>query len=69
MNGYEKMRYKAFQKVKGIKLGTKFSGVPPAKKIEEQNDIYMKKSFIWGDIGDIYFKLPQGQEALKETFI
>ncbi len=69
MNGYEKMRYKAFQKVKGIKLGTRFSGVPPARKIEETNDIYMKKSYIWGEIGEIYYKLPHAQEALSGSFI
>jgi hypothetical protein len=30
MNGYENLRYKAFRKVKGLKFGSIYSGVPPA---------------------------------------
>jgi hypothetical protein len=39
-------------------MGSKYSGVPASSKIAESNDIYPKKSFMWGDIGDIYFQLP-----------
>ena len=35
MNGYEQMRYKVFKKVKGIKMGSKYSGVPAMSKIQE----------------------------------
>ena len=69
MNGYEKLRYKAYKKVKGMKLGSKFSGVPAASRILDKNEIYPKKSYIWGEIGNIYFSLPEPHEAYKESFI
>lgn len=58
MNGYESLRYKAFRKVNGLKFGSAYSGVPAAKQIHEKNDIHPKKSYIWGEIGELYFDLP-----------
>lgn len=55
MNPYEQFRYRLFKRVKGLKMRTKFSGVPYVEKRLVSNDLYPKKSYSWGDIGEIYY--------------
>ena len=69
MNGYETLRYKAFRKVKGLKFGSSYSGVPTSKLVYEKNNIHPKKSYIWGEIGEIYYDLPPPADIYKESFI
>jgi hypothetical protein len=57
MNGYEHMRYKLFRKVKGLKFGSEFSGVPRTRQVFVTRDLYPKRTHRWGEIGDLYFKL------------
>lgn len=69
MNGYEHMRYKIYRKVKGLKFGSEFSGVPRARQAFASRDLYPKRSHRWGDIGELYYKISPPQEAFKESFI
>jgi hypothetical protein len=69
MNSYERLRYKAFRHVKGIKFGSDYSGVPYSKELIVKKDLYPKKSYIWGDVGELYYNLPPAHEAYKESFI
>jgi len=69
MNGYEAMRYKLYRRVKGIKFGSEYSGVPYSRELVIKKDLYPKKSYLWGDIGEIYYNLPPPHEVYKESFI
>ena len=69
MNGYEKMRYKLFKKAKGLKFGSEYSGAPYARELYANKDLFPKKSYIWGDLAFLYFKLQQPDEAFDESFI
>jgi hypothetical protein len=69
MNKHEKLRYSLFKKAKGIKFGSGYSGVPYSKEMVVKRDLYPKKSYLWGDVGELYFDLPPPQEIYKESFI
>ncbi len=58
MNNYEKLRYKLYKRVKGIKFGSEYSGVPYQTDKYVKRDLYPKRSYLWGDIGELYFDLP-----------
>lgn len=69
MNPYEHFRYQLFKKVKGLKMGSVSSGVPYVAAIHVRNDLYPKKSYAWGDVGELYYKLPKMEEATEESFV
>lgn len=68
MNPYEHFRYRLYKRVRGLQMRSKYSGVPYVEKIYVNNDMYPKKSYIWGDIGEIYFDLPKMEEANATKF-
>lgn len=68
MNGYERMRYKIYRKVKGLKFGPSRTGVPYAKDFYAKKDAYPKKSYHWGEIGELYFNLPRVETSFNESF-
>jgi len=69
MNAHERLRYKLFRKVKGIPIGSKYSGVPLMKTFVERRGIYPKKSYNWGDMGMLHYKLDSLEDGQKQVFI
>ena len=69
MNPHENIRYSLFKKVKGLKFGSDFSGVPFTKVYVARNDLFPKKSYQWGEIGPLYYDMPPSYEQSKSAFI
>lgn len=55
MNGFEHSRYKLFRKVKGVKFGTYYSGVPKMTKKFAEQELYPKREMKW-EFADLYYQ-------------
>ena len=58
MNQKENYRYWLFRKVKGVKFGTRYSGVSARIRRSSLHVKYVKESYVW-EFGDLYFDLPE----------
>ena len=69
MNAHERLRYKLYRKVKGIPMASKYSGVPLQTSWIDKKGVYPKKSYLWGDMGMLYYKLDPIEEGQSEAFL
>ena len=64
MNKYEKIRYRLYRKIKGIKMGSEYSGVYKRRHIHESKGYYNKDSYAW-EVGNLYFNHIDYDEAMS----
>jgi hypothetical protein len=57
--------YKLFKKSKGIKLGSRMSGVPHIEKGELGTETASKSSYNW-ELAELYFAVPKDSDITKD---
>mmetsp|Transcript_27893 Transcript_27893/g.20899 ORF Transcript_27893/g.20899 Transcript_27893/m.20899 type:complete len:156 (-) Transcript_27893:21-488(-) len=57
MNAYERLRYRLYRKVKGVKMGNHYTGVYRKAKKMQRDGFHLKEAREW-DLADLYFDIP-----------
>lgn len=64
MNGYERLRYKLYRKVKGLKMGSLSSGVPKFTRLHRRFRTHEKRDVRF-DTYEIYFGSRDNMEKIN----
>ena len=66
MNSYDKMMFYLFKKSKGIKLGTRYSGMATVKDWEVSSGKSSKAAADW-ELAELYFDVPKDGDELRNV--
>ena len=65
MNSYERILYWLFKKSKGVKLGSKYSGVPKTKD-RDLSQLHASKADLQWELASLYYQVPKPNEEAKQ---
>lgn len=65
MNSYERILYWLFKKSKGVKLGSKYAGVPRTKE-RDLSSLYASKANLKWELASLYYTVPKPDDAAKQ---
>lgn len=54
MNAFERFKFKRYKYRKGLKFGTKYSGVPMRNDYIHRQEVYAKNDWVW-DTYKVYY--------------